>query len=175
MVCLPLRNAARLVGLELNENHLYLILSMMSFCMAMASAVTIFPAISSLSMAVGLPLFHYFSLTGLCSQRYACVERVSRHDIRFARSPELCLGLAVNTDIAGSAPQLGMKHFKIPASCRPWRHCAVIHSARVAGRHIFNIPFAEPFDVCLPKAIISARPTNQSTAKYHQHYDITGL
>ena len=44
--------------------------------------------------------FIAFLRTGLCCQRYACVERVSRHDIQISsvRQNRAPLGLAVNTD-----------------------------------------------------------------------------
>ena len=158
---------------------------MMSFCMAMASAVTIFPAISSLSISCGTAFISLtFLLTGLCSQRYACVERGKPTRYQdFARSPELCparpcrqhrlsparIGSATghgNTS-TNSCILSAMAQSLMPLSTR--------QKGRFGRHPIFNIPILRNLLIlCLPKAIISARPTNpESTAKYHQHYDIT--
>ena len=124
-----------------------------------------------------------FLRTSLCSQRYACVERVSRHDIRI--SPVLqnraTLGVAVNTDylpVPGSAPQLSMKHFDKflhPVGLGTVIY-AVIHTAkgRFKRHPIFQHPhFTEPFDIVFDESnYIGTTDISGGTAKYHQHYDI---
>ncbi len=74
---------------------------MMSFCMAMAAGChNLSGNIEFVDKLWDCLYFIVFLPTGLCSQRYACVERVSRHDIRISPVRQNCapLGLAVNTD-----------------------------------------------------------------------------
>ena len=156
-VCLPLRNAAKAgwPWSSMKIRTFTLILSMMSFCMALSAAI--FPAISSLSISCGTaPLFHWHNFS-LWRSLHACLcwRRVNRHDIRislFARTvpPSAC---AVSTDYI--PPRNWAWNTSTNSFIRPWRD-RLISSAKGFGRHpIFNIPILRKLWYCVcPKMLI---------------------